>query len=79
MLTPYLITLLAMSFITLLAYVSDYSIAKNGKNKARRVRIPEYVLLILASLGGAVGAVIATLITRHKTRKLSFKIVIFAH
>ncbi len=73
-LTPYFIFLFVMSLITLLVYVSDYSTAKN---KRGRVRIPEYVLLILTSLGGAIGAVIATLITRHKTRKLSFKIVIF--
>ena len=77
MLIRYLITLLVMSVITLVVFVCDCATARNGKKKAGRVRIPEYVLLVLTSLGGAIGAIIATLLTRHKTRKLSFKVVIF--
>lgn len=39
-------------------------------------RIPEVVLWTLAALGGSVGALLGMHVFRHKTKKLSFQIVI---
>ena len=40
--------------------------------KARRRRIPEATLMLSALLGGAVGAMLAMQICRHKTQKMLF-------
>lgn len=41
-----------------------------------RWRIPEWVLLFLAVIGGAYGAGMAMLLFRHKTRHRSFQIIV---
>jgi len=43
--------------------------------KGRR-RIPETVLLALASLGGSAGALAAMILFNHKTRKLKFNLTV---
>ena len=43
-----------------------------------RPRIPEIVLHLLALLGGSPGALLGQLVFRHKTKKLSFRIVFLA-
>ena len=42
----------------------------------KRKRIPELVLYLSAFLGGPIGALLAMQIMRHKTRKLSFQLVL---
>jgi uncharacterized membrane protein YsdA (DUF1294 family) len=37
------------------------------------VRVPELVLLLAVAAGALVGALLARLVFRHKTRKLSFR------
>ena len=61
MLTPYLITLGAMSVITMMLYGVDKARAADGRG-----RIPEITLLTFTALGGGVGAAIGRLIFHHK-------------
>lgn len=65
-----IIVYLLMSIITYITYSSDksYAITENS-------RVPENTLHILSLLGGWVGALIAQQRFRHKTKKVSFKIV----
>jgi len=59
-----------MSAITFVAYVID-------KSAARRGRIAEASLHLLALLGGWPGALIAITVVRHKRRKVSFVLVVW--
>ena len=61
MLIPYLITLGAMSLITMTLYGVDKARAADGRG-----RIPEITLLTFTALGGGVGAAIGRLIFHHK-------------
>ena len=63
--------LLIMNFLTWVIYGLDTGRAKSGK-----WRIPERTLLILAAIGGSVGALIGMLMFRHKTRKAKFVILV---
>mgnify|MGYP005768162353 FL=1 len=63
--------LLIMNFLTWVIYGLDKGRAKSGK-----WRIPERTLLILAAIGGSVGALIGMLMFRHKTRKAKFVILV---
>mgnify|MGYP000140324084 CR=1 FL=1 len=65
-----IILYLFMSIITYVAYSSDKSYAITQK-----YRVPENTLHILSLLGGWIGALIAQQRFRHKTKKISFKIV----
>jgi uncharacterized membrane protein YsdA (DUF1294 family) len=67
---PLWIYLLTLTLITFLFYGYDKYQAINQNN-----RIPEAVLHLLALIGGTVGAFIGQLIFRHKTKKLSFRVV----
>ena len=69
MLTPYVITLLTMTFITSIVYSYDFAVAVGQWNKLDRPRLPEYILLTLAALGGGLGAWIAMKVLRHKAGK----------
>lgn len=57
-------------FINLIAYL----VMSDDKRRARerRERIPERTLFLLATMGGALGVLIAMYAKRHKTRHGSF-------
>lgn len=60
--------LLSVSLVTLLAYGFDKIQAK-----AKRTRVPEFLLHLLALVGGTLGALIGQNLFRHKTTKPSFR------
>jgi uncharacterized membrane protein YsdA (DUF1294 family) len=60
----------ALSLITFALYAFDKSAARRG-----RWRIPEYLLHLLALLGGWPGALAVQQVIRHKSRKLRFQVV----
>ena len=66
----YLYYLLALSFIAFVLYAADKSKAKRGA-----WRIPEKTLLLTGFLGGAVGALLAMNLFRHKTKHYYFYVV----
>ena len=59
--------LAAINFITWVVYGADKIKAKSGK-----WRIPERTLLLLALIGGSLGALAGMILFRHKTRKPKF-------
>jgi uncharacterized membrane protein YsdA (DUF1294 family) len=59
--------LMGISMAAFAAYAYDKLAARSGW-----LRVPERVLLLLALLGGSLGAVVAMLAFRHKTRKGPF-------
>lgn len=76
MLKYYIITIAAMSVLTVIAFAVD-----KIKSKGDNSRIPEMVLLSLISFGGAVGGLIGMYVLRHKTNavtKFHFAVTEFA-
>lgn len=67
--TPLGLYLLSVNFLAFLLYGAD-------KYKAihNEWRIPERILLLLAVIGGAFGALFAMQFFRHKTKKMKFKL-----
>ena len=65
----FLIYLVIINIIAFLAMYIDKRKAKYGK-----WRIPEQTLLILAIIGGSIGAIAGMYIFRHKTKKLRFSV-----
>lgn len=63
----YFSAILVMSVITLIFFAKDKKSSKNEGNG----RIPEIVLLSLASFGGAPGAMIGMYVLRHKTNPVT--------
>ena len=61
--------LAVINFTTWVAYGLDQGRAKSGK-----WRIPERTLLLLALIGGSLGALAGMIMFRHKTRKAKFVI-----
>ena len=59
---------LILNFLTMLVYGIDKFKAKKGK-----WRIPESTLLLLAVLGGSIGAWLGMRVWRHKTQHKKFK------
>ena len=59
---------LILNFVTMLVYGIDKFNAKKGK-----WRIPESTLLLLAVLGGSIGAWFGMRVWRHKTQHMKFK------
>lgn len=64
--------LVAINLVCFVAFAWDKSCARRGK---RRVR--ERTLLILAGLGGSIGALVAQNRLRHKTQKQPFRSRLF--
>ena len=58
---------LILNFVTMLVYGIDKFKAKKGK-----WRIPESTLLLLAVLGGSIGAWLGMRVWRHKTQHKKF-------
>ena len=59
---------LILNFVTMLVYGID-----KFKAKKRKWRIPESTLLLLAVLGGSIGAWLGMRVWRHKTQHKKFK------
>lgn len=70
-----------INLVTLVVYGFDKY--KSCHRKWRRMRTPESTLLLLAAMGGSVGALLAMLCFRHKTRHKKFYIgvpvILLAH
>ena len=62
--------LIAVNIVTFVAFGYDKAIAPKGAT-----RVPEAILLALTLLGGSVGAVLARPLFRHKTQKMSFRLI----
>ena len=70
---PYLLgAVLAVNLLTFAAFGLD-----KWKARTRRFRIREQDLLVLAALGGAIGAWCGMSMFRHKSRKRSFRVKLF--
>ena len=63
---------LACSVVTFLVYAKDKSAAKKGA-----WRTPEQTLHIMSLVGGWPGALVAQQTLRHKSQKVSFRIVLW--
>lgn len=61
----------ALNILTFFVYAYDKFVA-GGKRR----RIPEVTLWLLALLGGSVGTLVGMYTFRHKTRKVSFQLVL---
>ena len=71
MITLYLYFIAALSLVTFAVYGVDKFKAKRGSR-----RISEQTLLLLSFVGGAVGALMAMLLFRHKTRHKKFTLCV---
>ena len=70
---PFVLALLLLiNLITFSVFGYDKQLAKNRKN-----RISERSLFLLMLFGGTIGGLLAMLICRHKTKKSSFKLMVF--
>ena len=62
-----------MSVVTFAVYAYDKHIAQAGKG---RRRVPERTLLLLAFLGGCIGALLGMVLCRHKTKHIRFLVLV---
>ena len=70
---PFVLALLLLiNLITFSVFGYDKQLAKNRKN-----RISERSLFLLMLFGGTIGGLLAMLVFRHKTKKTSFKLMVF--
>ena len=60
----------------MLAYGLDKLLAKLKEHAPKTRRIPEKTLLLLAALGGGIGAWLGMELFRHKTQHRSFRICV---
>lgn len=63
-------TAVILNLVTFIVYSIDKHKAQSKKGTRR---IPERVLLILAAIGGSIGALLAMRTFRHKTQHVKFK------
>ncbi|MFT6897145.1 MAG: uncharacterized membrane protein YsdA (DUF1294 family) [Paraglaciecola sp.] len=72
--TPLLLTLIyvLLSVVTYIAYAKDKAAARNDE-----WRVPEKTLQLLALCGGWPGALVAQQRLRHKTQKVSFRLMFY--
>ena len=63
----------AVNILTLILMIYDKLASKTGNVK---LRIPERTLLIFTAIGGSLGAFIGVFLIRHKSKHLSFKIIV---
>lgn len=68
--------LLVINLLALLLYGVDKLLAKIKERAPGTRRIPEKTLLLLAALGGGVGAWLGMELFRHKTQHRSFRILV---
>ena len=68
--------LLIINVLALLAYGLDKLLAKLKEHAPKTRRIPEKTLLLLAALGGGIGAWLGMELFRHKTQHRSFRICV---
>lgn len=68
--------LLAVNLLALLIYGADKLLAKVKTRFSGTRRVPEKTLLLLAALGGGVGAWLGMELFRHKTKHRSFRILV---
>ena len=68
--------LLIINVAALAAYGVDKLLAKLKEHAPKTRRIPEKTLLLLAALGGGIGAWLAMELFRHKTQHRSFRICV---
>lgn len=64
--------ILGLNLVTFIIYWFDKWMAR-----ANGWRIPEWILWLLALLGGSIGALLAVELLRHKSKKLSFQLVLW--
>ena len=69
MLKYFLSYLLIINLITFLLYAID-----KHRSIRKAWRIPESVLMVFAAIGGSVGALLAMLLFRHKTKHAKFTV-----
>ena len=62
--------LIAINIVTFVAFGYDKAVALQ-----EATRVPEAILLALTLLGGCMGAMIARPLFRHKTQKVSFRLI----
>jgi len=68
MVTEIIILLAILNVVTFIVYGIDKFKAKRGM-----WRISEFTLLLLAAVGGSIGALLGMQVFRHKTQHLKFK------
>ena len=68
--------LLVINVLALLAYGLDKLLARWKAHAPKTRRIPEKALLLLAALGGGIGAWLGMELFRHKTQHRSFRICV---
>ena len=62
-----------MNLITFIVYAYDKHIAQQRKGKRR---VPERTLILLAFLGGCLGAALGMALCRHKTKHVKFLVLV---
>lgn len=68
----FVLLVLGLNLVTFIVYWFDKWMAR-----AHGWRIPEWILWLLALLGGSVGALLAVELLHHKSKKLSFQLVLW--